>query len=51
MDNCLLTRDIIFHIVRYTDEETLNNISEISKEEYLELYFEYVFSKIIKREE
>lgn len=32
-------------------EETLNNISEISKEEYLELYFEYVFSKIIKREE
>ncbi len=32
-------------------EETLDNVSEISKEEYLELYFEYIFSKIISREE
>lgn len=32
-------------------EETLNDVSQISKEEYLELYFEYVFSKIILREE
>ncbi|MFN4026252.1 MAG: hypothetical protein ACK4IZ_02265 [Flavobacterium sp.] len=28
-------------------EETLDNVSNISKEEYLELYFEYIFSKII----
>ena len=28
-------------------EETLENVSEISKQEYLELYFEYVFGKII----
>lgn len=32
-------------------EETLDNVSNISKEEYLELYFEYIFSKIIIREE
>lgn len=32
-------------------EETLDSVSEISKEEYLELYFEYIFSKIILREE
>lgn len=32
-------------------EETLDNVTEISKEEYLELYFEYVFGKIILREE
>ncbi|MGH1385111.1 hypothetical protein [Kordia sp.] len=30
-------------------EETLENVSEISKQEYLELYFEYVFSKIITK--
>ena len=32
-------------------EETLDSVSNISKEEYLELYFEYVFSKIILREQ
>lgn len=32
-------------------EETLDNVTNISKEEYLELYFEYIFSKIILREE
>jgi uncharacterized protein YwgA len=32
-------------------EETLDNVSNISKEEYLELYFEYIFSKIILRAE
>lgn len=31
-------------------EETLENVVNISKEEYLELYFEYVFSKIILRD-
>ncbi|MEX0597318.1 MAG: hypothetical protein WD512_12560 [Candidatus Paceibacterota bacterium] len=30
-------------------EETLDDVSEIDKKEYLDLYFEYVFSKIIKR--
>jgi hypothetical protein len=30
-------------------EETLENVSQIDKREYLELYFEYVFSKIIKK--
>ncbi len=29
-------------------ENTLENINSISKEEYLELYFEYIFSQIIK---
>lgn len=32
-------------------EDSLTNVSQINKEEYLELYFEYIFSKIIKREE
>lgn len=31
-------------------EETLEDVSKIDKKEYLELYFEYIFSKIIKRE-
>ncbi|MEL1254077.1 hypothetical protein AAEO57_09845 [Flavobacterium sp. DGU38] len=31
-------------------EETLESVSNISKEEYLELYFEYIFSKIILRD-
>ena len=31
-------------------EETLENVSNISKEEYLELYFEYIFSKIILKD-
>lgn len=31
-------------------EETLDDVSEISHKEYLELYFEYVFSKIIKKD-
>jgi hypothetical protein len=30
-------------------EETLNDVSEIDDREYLELYFEYIFGKIIKR--
>ena len=30
-------------------EETLNNKNKISSQTYLELYFEYVFSKILKR--
>lgn len=30
-------------------EETLDDVSEIDNKEYLDLYFEYVFSKIIKR--
>lgn len=30
-------------------EETLEDVSSIDKKEYLELYFEYVFSKIIER--
>ena len=30
-------------------EDTLENVSNITKEEYLELYFEYIFSKIIIR--
>lgn len=30
-------------------EETLDDVSTIEDKEYLELYFEYVFSKIIKR--
>lgn len=30
-------------------EDTLKDVSKITKEEYLELYFEYVFSKVIKR--
>lgn len=30
-------------------EETLSDVSSISDREYLELYFEYVFSKIIKK--
>lgn len=30
-------------------ENTLENTSTISKEEYLELYFEYIFSEIIKK--
>jgi hypothetical protein len=32
-------------------EETLETTSSIDKNEYLELYFEYIFSKIIKRED
>lgn len=31
-------------------EETLDDVSKIEDKEYLELYFEYVFSKIIKRD-
>jgi hypothetical protein len=31
-------------------EETLDDVSQIDDKEYLELYFEYVFSKIIKRD-
>lgn len=31
-------------------ENTLNNTSNISDKEYLELYFEFIFSKIIKKE-
>ena len=31
-------------------EETLEDVSKIEDKEYLELYFEYVFSKIIKRD-
>ena len=30
-------------------EDTLDDVSNISREEYLELYFEYIFSKIITR--
>lgn len=30
-------------------EETLNNKNKISSQTYLELYFEYIFSKILKR--
>lgn len=32
-------------------EETLEDTSSISKEEYISLYFDYLFSKIIKRED
>ncbi|MCW8898303.1 MAG: hypothetical protein OQJ96_06585 [Flavobacteriales bacterium] len=32
-------------------EETLDDVSNISNQEYLELYFEYVFSQIINRGE
>lgn len=32
-------------------EKTITNHSGITNEEYLELYFEYVFSKIIKKED
>lgn len=32
-------------------EETLDDVSEIDEKEYLELYFEYIFSKIVKRED
>ena len=31
-------------------EETIDNTNHIDNKEYLELYFEYVFSKIIKKE-
>lgn len=31
-------------------EETLENVSSISKEEYISLYFDYIFSQIIKKE-
>ena len=31
-------------------EETLDDVTGISQKEYLELYFEYVFSRIIKRD-
>ena len=31
-------------------EETLDDVSEIDDKEYLELYFEYIFSKIIKKD-
>ena len=33
-----------------TFEQTLSDVSQINKREYLELYFEYIFSKIIKKE-
>ena len=36
---------------KFAFEETLKDVSQISKEEYLELYFEYIFSKIITNEE
>ena len=32
-------------------EDTLEDTSSISKEEYISLYFDYLFSKIIKRED
>lgn len=35
---------------KYSFEETLTDTKEIDNKEYLELYFEYVFSKIIKKE-
>lgn len=31
-------------------EETLSDVSQINEQEYLELYFEYIFSKIIRKE-
>lgn len=31
-------------------EETLDNVSSISREEYISLYFDYIFSQIIKKE-
>jgi len=33
-----------------TFEKTLNDVSKIDQKEYLELYFEYIFSKIIRKE-
>ncbi|MEM1405956.1 MAG: hypothetical protein AAGG59_04225 [Bacteroidota bacterium] len=33
-----------------TFEETIDDVSQISAQEYLELYFEYIFSKIIRKE-
>ncbi len=33
-----------------TFENSITNASQIDKQEYLELYFEYIFSKIIRRE-
>lgn len=33
-----------------TFEETIDDVSQISDQEYLELYFEYIFSKIIRKD-
>ncbi|WP_345952391.1 hypothetical protein [Mucilaginibacter sp. PAMB04168] len=33
-----------------TFEESIENVSQINQKEYLELYFEYIFSKIIRKE-
>lgn len=41
----------VLNAFKETFEETLKDTSSINKKEYLELYFEYIFSKIIKREE
>jgi hypothetical protein len=34
---------------KQTFEENLNDVAQIDTKEYLELYFEYIFSKIIKK--
>lgn len=39
------------NVFKKTFEETLDDVTEIDDKEYLELYFEYIFSKIVKRED